>query len=165
MPEYGLDAIASHNGWEMAFLGILIVFTCLSLLAFSISRLHRILAFFDARKDRKSVKKGGPVTEGASVSDRPETPALKGFAGFQEACGSYALLAEKMGSPLSLPGLLEQAEKRGIARSHAILADLVRTGVLKPDGRGFYVWEKAAFEGLFEGGESQVKKGSRALPA
>ncbi|TYT75152.1 OadG family protein [Desulfobotulus mexicanus] len=165
MPEYGLDAIASHNGWEMAFLGILIVFTCLSLLAFSISRLHRILAFFEARKDRKPAKETVLASEKDSAHDRTETPSLKGFAGFQEACGSFALLAESMGSPLSLPGLLEQAEKRGVARCHAILADLVRTGVLKPDGSGFYNWEKAAFERLVQGGEYPAKKGRRALLA
>ncbi|MCW7753923.1 OadG family protein [Desulfobotulus sp. H1] len=158
MAEYGLSAIALHNGWEMAFLGIVIVFTGLSLLAFSISRLHRVLAFVEARKARKHAKAGELAVEKDAAPARLETPALTSFAGFQDACLHYSLLAESMGFPLSLPGLLEQAEKRGVARCHAILADFVRTGVLKPDGKGYYIWDSVAFDRIVENRELPVKQ-------
>jgi hypothetical protein len=161
MADYGLAAIARHNGWEMALLGILIVFTGLSLLAFSISRLHRILAFFEKRKP-------SPLKEKTFLSGRRAQKAKalpEPFAGtpdFRPAYLQYGLLRENLPLPLSLPRLLDLAEKRGVFRSHAVLADLLRAGVLETDGEGFYTWNDEAFRRITDGASSLKKPTSTA---
>lgn len=47
---YGLEAIATHNGWAMAATGALIVFFGLVLLSTTISQLYRIIDLFDKKR-------------------------------------------------------------------------------------------------------------------
>ena len=46
----GLEAISAHNGWAMAITGTIIVMGGLSILAFIISQLHKIIGLFEKRK-------------------------------------------------------------------------------------------------------------------
>lgn len=153
MADYGLAAIARHNGWEIVLLGMSIVFTGLSLLAFSISRLHRMLAFFERRtsflaKDKKALA----VKLYKKARALPDSLPFTGTPEFRPAYLQYNLLRESLPLPLSLPRLLGLAEKRGVFRCHAVLADLLRAGVLQADGEGFYTWSDEAFRRITDGG-------------
>ena len=43
----GLEAISAHNGWNIAIVGISIVFTGLTVLSLTIAQLHKILSFLE----------------------------------------------------------------------------------------------------------------------
>lgn len=55
---YGIEAITANNGWDMAMTGAVIVMTGLSLLAFIISQLHRIIMFFEHGAGMLTFKNG-----------------------------------------------------------------------------------------------------------
>ena len=50
----GLQAISAHNGWAMAITGSIIVMSGLSVLAFIISQLHKIIGIFEKKKEKDS---------------------------------------------------------------------------------------------------------------
>ena len=60
---YGFDAINANDGWSIAAVGIIIVFTGLVLLSFIISQLYKVLDFIENPKRfeflslKKSVEK------------------------------------------------------------------------------------------------------------
>ena len=47
---FGLKAVSAHNGWAMAAAGAIIVMCGLSVLAFIISQLHKIVGLFEEKK-------------------------------------------------------------------------------------------------------------------
>jgi hypothetical protein len=57
----GLEAIAAHNGWSIAALGISIVFTGLIILSFTIAQLHKVLDFLEGGdKSKQKIQKEVP---------------------------------------------------------------------------------------------------------
>lgn len=149
MQPEGFSAISWAGGWEIAFLGFLIVFMGLGLLAAAISVLHRVLDFFEKKEQKIAEKKQETFFETAS-QEKPVL-VLAREKGLRESYQDYALLSEIMPSPLSLSALLEAASGRGVRRCHAVLADLLKAGVLKADGKGYYLWDQALFEALMGG--------------
>lgn len=143
----GLEAIDWANGWEIALLGILIVFGGLGLLVIAISWQYRCLDFFE-RKGKKREKR--KVLQEA-VSFQQPVPVLAKKEELRKSYQDYALLSKIMPEPLALPQLLEAASQRGIRRCHAAMADLLKADVLKGDGRGFYFWDQALFDTLMTG--------------
>jgi hypothetical protein len=136
---YGLEAINANNGWAISALGISIVFTGLTLLSLSISQIHKILDFWENRSDffdriksaRKNEKKTCPPlsTEFRSL-DMAKTVM------------EYKLLTDRTGVPFSLPRVLKMAKKSGLHRPHSSINELLKAGLILPDGDGFFYWNE-----------------------
>ena len=135
---FGLEAIATHNGWAISFLGITIVFTGLVLLSLTIGQLHKILNFWDERDTYFQRIKKLSLKE---VKPEADIPALS--REIKAAAHPYKLLVEKrIGEPFPLPRLLELAEKCGLLRPHSTINDLLQAGLIVPDGKGYFIWKK-----------------------
>lgn len=129
----GLEAIAAHNGWNIAIVGVSIVFTGLTVLSLTIAQLHKILNFLENRgKVKQKQEKDMPVDTAGIILPQ----------GIQESARHFKLLIDYMGQPFSLPRLLEFAEKCGLNRPHSALNDLILSGAIEPDGKGYYLWNK-----------------------
>jgi Na+-transporting methylmalonyl-CoA/oxaloacetate decarboxylase gamma subunit len=134
---YGLDAISAHNGWQLAALGILIVFTCLTLLFLAISQIHKVLEFWDKRDTYyKRIKKVW------QRKHRPDTttpdPALP--KDVKESARQFKLLIKQMGEPFSLPKLIDFSKKCGFLRSYSNINSLLQAKLIIPDGKGYFRW-------------------------
>jgi len=129
----GLEAIATHNGWAMALIGALIVFTGLVLLSLAVSQIHNILQLWDRR--------GGFLRSGAVGQ---KTSALSPEA--IVAAKQVKLLIERIGDPFPLPRLLALAKKTGLTRSHGRINELLDAGLIVPDGRGTFSWDQPVYE-------------------
>lgn len=136
----GLEAIAANNGWAIAGLGICIVFTGLALLSLIISQLHKVLALLEdpGRHLRKFRRRGqvdtpAPPPEEVCVVIPPE---------IKESVRQYRMLVDRLGQPFSLPRLLFDAEGCGLEHPHSALNDLIRNGLIIPNGVGFYQWNE-----------------------
>ena len=99
----GLEAISAHNGWNIAIVGISIVFTGLTVLSLTIAQLHKILNFLE---------NGGKAKQKTEMPVEPVCIILP--QGVQESARHFKLLIDYMGQPFPLPKLLEFAEKCGL---------------------------------------------------
>ncbi len=156
---YGLEAIAAANGWMITVVGAGIVFAGLVLLATALTHMPKLLQAWDNRREilaRKPAPAPGPAER---ITREPAAiPAEK--APFQltpeqlEAVRYFRWITDRLGEPFSLPALLEQAEKRGIARPFSRLDLFLRREIIIEDrgeGRGFYRWnEGIALPPVFE---------------
>lgn len=127
----GLEAIAAHNGWNIAIVGISIVFTGLTVLSLTIAQLHKILNFLENGGKSKTIEVKPEQQECIILPQEIKEPARH-----------FKLLIDHIGQPFPLPKLLEFAEKCGINRPHSVLNDLILSGAVKPDDKGFYTWNK-----------------------
>ncbi len=149
----GLSAIAAANGWFITAAGLIIVFTCLAVLAAFIARLEKMLFFWDRwvawlqrLKRRESLYSApGPLAQESpgqplEVSSAPTIP-LSGES--LEVYQYFQWLTRLEGDVFSLCRVLEKAEKRGIPRPHFHLDELLRLGLIEElpgEDRGFYRW-------------------------
>ena len=145
---YGLDAINASNGWAISVVGISIVFTGLVSLSAVISQLHKLVDLFEnpgkikAIFTSKSDKENGKGMVGAGEKEY-EVPVLTDAQ--KQVCHQYALLAGTMDDVLSLPGLLHRAELSGLKDPHANMSVLLKAGILRADGNGYYCWDQDRF--------------------
>jgi hypothetical protein len=129
----GLEAISAHNGWNIAIVGISIVFTGLTVLSLTIAQLHKILDFLENGGRKKQKQK----------TDMPVEPVCIILPqDIQESAHHFKLLIDYMGQPFPLPKLLEFAEKCGLKHPHSTLNDLILSGAIEPDDKGYYLWNK-----------------------
>ncbi len=136
---YGLAAIAANNGWEIALVGVSIVFTGIVLLSFFISQLHKIVDVIENPDKRKFFIFGGRKTKKPS----PMMPLAENQ---KEAAKQFSLLTRTMADHFSLPRLLHLAEISGIDRPGANIDLLLEKEILCPDGTGYWVWDRETFE-------------------
>lgn len=134
----GLEAISHHNGWQMAALGITIVFTGLTLLSLAISQLHKVLYFWEHRQEYIEKWRGGKP----EVEIDEELAEFTETGDFRESIRQFKLLGGRLGDPFALPRLLELAEKCGLYRPHSTINNLIRAGMIIPDNDGYYTWRK-----------------------
>jgi hypothetical protein len=125
---YGLEAISTHNGWAMAFAGIIIVFTGLVVLSSTIAQLHKILRLFNGRPAND--------TEGVSAPD----PTM--HHNLAVSARQFRLISDRIGESFPLPQLIELAELSGMFRPHSTMNDLLRAGLIVPDGKGCFFWKQ-----------------------
>ncbi len=135
----GLEAIKAHNGWAISFLGVIIVFSGLVLLSFTISQLHRALAIWENRGDVwMNVRR--------RFFPPPPVPPKPVPAGLAEAARCFRLLTiENQSAPVALPTLLRRAEACGMPKACSRLGGLVQGGILLPDGKGYYYWNQEMY--------------------
>ena len=136
---YGLEAISAHNGWAMTFLGISIVFAGLVFLSLFVSQIHKVLIIWDKRNEhfqriKRLLKKNGDQDQTA-----PDPVLTQGIKDSARQC---KLLSKWIGEPFSLPRLIDLAEKTGMSHPYSVVNDLLRTGLIIPDGKGFYYWKE-----------------------
>jgi len=136
---YGLEAINANNGWAISALGISIVFTGLTLLSLSISQIHKILDFWENRSDFfdriKSARKNGKKTCPPLSTEFRSLDMAKTVM-------EYKLLTDRTGVPFSLPRVLKMAKKSGLHRPHSSINELLKAGLILPDGDGFFYWNE-----------------------
>lgn len=148
---YGFAAISANNGWSIAIVGALIVFSGLVFLSFTISRLHRVLDLFENREAHYKQIKMRLATRGkVKKAFKYDMEEPKEFD-LKELTAQYDMLTRVMDDSFSLPKLLEVAEKRGLAHPHASLNALIQAGVLEPDGSGGYHWNQDAHDRILKG--------------
>lgn len=131
---YGLEAINGANGWSMAFVGILIVFTGLALLSLVISQLHKLL----------------PVIEKTDTSPQKPEPLPSGKPEHGEACPTdlkvqaalFEPIIEELGSDFPLTDLYVQTKEYNIPHPHLTISAFREASILVPLGEGIFTWDK-----------------------
>ncbi len=147
----GLEAIMHYNGFAMAAVGVTIVFTVLVVLSFFISQLHRLLMLWENRR-RAAARIRLFFTSGRPKEEQKEEPLRE--SGLQsmnnESVRQFELLVKSMGEPFSLPELISMAEVCGISRPHSKASSLIKSNIIAPDNRGFFVWNHEVSERLLK---------------
>lgn len=134
----GLEAIAAHNGWNIAIVGVTIVFSGLTLLAIVISQLHKVLDLWENRGKLRGTCEIPPP--GADREGEIDLSRLPIAPDTEESARQVRMLADRIGEPFSLPRLLESAETCGLMRPHSTLNELIEAEIIIPDGKGYYLW-------------------------
>lgn len=130
---YGLEAINAVNGWAMAAVGSLIVFSGLVILSFVISQLHKFMPLLE--------KFGGKegATENKTSTIAP--PAPKRAPDIREQATLFQPIIETLGSSFSLAELYSQANKQNIPHPHLTISAFRDAGILLPLGDGIFSWD------------------------
>jgi hypothetical protein len=131
---YGLEAINAANGWSMAFVGILIVFTGLSLLSFVISQLHKFLPLVGKTDER-------PVESVPSPQNKPG-PAERCTTDLKVQAALFEPIIGELASNFPLTELYAQAKEHNIPHPHLSISALREATILVPLGDGIFTWDK-----------------------
>ncbi len=147
---YGLEAIRVANGWTISFLGIFVVFSALSFLAFIMANLGKVFSLLEKVQGVLSQRRLKRLLEKPSTA-ATTTPVVKspGVVHLdtkeKEIMEYFELITRKLGEPFSLAELLERAEERGINKPHSALYMLIKKGLIvecSGECKGFYCWQK-----------------------
>lgn len=133
----GLAAISAQNGWAMALTGACIVMTGLSVLAFIISQLHKIVELIE-KKTQKTEK---PLPENAvskTQSVSVEENILEDLTAAAKRC---ALMTAELGETFELSRLYQVFEKEHLPHPHITIRALRDAGYLAPAGEGSFSWK------------------------
>lgn len=144
---YGLAAINAYNGWELALVGISIVFTGLVALSVTIAQIHRLIEIWHKRN--LFFQKIKRVFTGYKNHPDP-LPQVDITPSLRESAKQFKLLANSLGDTFSLPRLLELAKISGISHPHSSLNNLIRIRLLIPDAKGFFIWNNRIYTHLFK---------------
>ena len=110
----------------MAVAGVIIVFSGLVVLSTTIAQLHKVLRLLNG---------GASGTEGAPAADPTTNHNLT------ESARPFRLISDRMGESFPLPKLIELAELSGLSRPHSTINDLLKAGLVVPDGKGYFYWK------------------------
>jgi len=136
---YGLQAIAACNGWAMAFVGALIVFSGLVVLSLVISQLHKVLTFFEKKPVDFQQDQETPSVE--QPEDKPGLLLPKQFpSDINEIVRLYKPLVEALGETFYLSKLYEILRKNDFPHPHISITVLRESEILIPDGDGVFTW-------------------------
>ncbi len=140
----GLEAIIYHNGFNMAAVGIIIVFTALVSLSLIISQLHKLIALWDNRKAVAArlcgvFKDSGPAGEPSAAAE---------LFDMGESARQFHILIQAMGEPFSLPELIRIAESFGIKHPWSTVSHLIANNLIIADHKGFFLWNHEAHNRL-----------------
>lgn len=131
----------------MSLVGVSIVFTGLTLLSLAISQLHKILGVWE-RKDEVIADLKGRFK--APEKKEKEVQAVKLPGDFISIARQFGLLAKTLDQKFPLPRLLEIALLSGLSRPHSTLNKLLKTGVITPDGDGYFKWNESVLENIIK---------------
>lgn len=126
---FGLKAVSAHNGWAMAAAGAIIVMCGLSVLAFVISQLHKIIGLFEERK------KGPTPVEAVPA----EIDTLSDLAA---AALRYQPLTDELGDSFPLAELYTIFEREELPHPHLTITALREAEYLLPVGENLFCWKK-----------------------
>ncbi len=136
---YGLEAIKVGNGWEIAIVGISIVFTGLTFLSIFIGQIHKFLNLWENRSEIQLFKK---------KDNRKDAVIIKLTENQKIVAKQFSLLVKTLDVPFSLPRLLVLAEASGVKNPHSSICLLIKSGIIFPDNEGFHSWDKGTFKKL-----------------
>ena len=133
---YGLEAIATHNGWAMAATGALIVFFGLLLLSTTISQLYRVIDLF-------SKKAHAPSDASAAIDAPPQSAPPPGSALDLEAdLAQYRAASVTLGDSFDLVDLYRTAREMDLAHPHLSISHFRRHNMLVTQPNGQFSWDK-----------------------
>ena len=136
---YGLQAIAACNGWAMALVGALIVFSGLVVLSLVIAQLHKVLTLFEKKPVDFQQDRETPTIE--QPEDKPGLLLPKQFpSDINEIVRLYKPLVEALGETFYLSKLYEIVRKNNFPHPHITLTALRESEILIPDGDGVFTW-------------------------
>jgi hypothetical protein len=118
----------------MALVGILIVFTGLSLLSFVISQLHKFLPSVEKTGER-------PVESMPRPQKKPE-PVEKCPTDLKVQAALFEPIVEELTSNFPLTELYAQAKEHNIPHPHLSISALREATILVPLGDGIFTWDK-----------------------
>jgi len=127
---FGLEAISAHNGWAMAITGIIIVMCGLSILAFIISQLHKVIGLFEEKKK--------------AAHHLPQPPAdIDILNDLDSTARMYKPLTAALGDNFHLIQLYRLFEKENLPHPHLTIRVLREAEYLRPSGEeGLFSWKK-----------------------
>lgn len=138
-----IEQVSAQNGWNMALAGMTIVFSCLVILALSISQIHKVLDLLDNRdKLRLKMRDFFTGREKEKQVASLLTPALALEA------ARYKRLTPFLGESFSLKGLIRFAEGRGITSPppENTVRQFLEAGLLKKEMRNLFTWEEPSIK-------------------
>lgn len=139
---YGLEAISDASGWQMAALGVSIVFLSLIVLAVIISQLHKILAIWDKRKVLVQTASGPDQTEASP--DEPLLPHPPVCPDDIDAVEEiWTPLVQQLEDPFPLSELYRLAARNHFPHPHLTINRLRQAGKLRPVENGRFSWHPA----------------------
>lgn len=148
----GIEAILYHNGFDMAVVGVSIVFTALVTLSLIISQLHKLLLMWDDRrtyisKARRLFSLSKPK-RGRALKKEEKKSGVKYFADIEVSSRQFNILIQWMGEPFSLPELIRIAELLGIEHPYSTVSRLIESNLIIPDQKGFFLWNHEVYNSL-----------------
>jgi hypothetical protein len=126
---FGLKAVSAHNGWAMAAAGAIIVMCGLSVLAFVISQLHKVVGLFEERKK-------GPLPV------EPPPADIDILSDLTAAALRYQPLTDELGDSFPLAELYRIFETEDLPHPHLTITALREAEYLLPAGEGLFCWKK-----------------------
>ena len=138
---YGLEAINAANGWAMAAVGAIIVFSGLVVLSFVISQLNKILSFWENlisnfKKNHKAKQTDELQDEDNAVVPHHIPSDIK------EAARYYSHLIEDLDQPFELTRLYEISQQKGFPHPHITISNFRQANILVPAGDGLFTWSQ-----------------------
>jgi Na+-transporting methylmalonyl-CoA/oxaloacetate decarboxylase gamma subunit len=134
---YGLEAIDNADGWQMAAIGVSIVFLSLILLAIVISQLHVFLEFWDRRMDQKTPE---PNTAAGSCQEAKLPHPSICPEDIQSVAAIWLPLVAQLGDPFHLPDLYAKAADHNFPHPHLTINRLRQAGILVPADHCLFSW-------------------------
>lgn len=139
---FGLEAISNASGWQMAALGVSIVFLSLILLAVIISQLHNILELWDKRN---------ALVQAAPGPDQMKAPPDEHLLPHPPVCPDnidavaeiWAPLVQQLEEPFPLADLYRIAAQNHFPHPHLTINRLRQAGKLRPVENGRFSWQSA----------------------
>lgn len=125
---FDFQLITDNNGWAMALVGIMIVMSGLSILAFIISQLHKVIAVFEKKEK----------TPGAT--DSFEVPE-KFPDDMEEVARFYEPLVKQLSGTFSLDQLYALTAENKYPHPHLTIRSFREAGILIPQGDGIFTWK------------------------
>ncbi len=130
---FGFDAISANNGWSMALVGILIVFSGLVILSFAISQIHKLVNLLERREAAPEPSSNGNGSAKEVFPDRCPSD-------IHEVARYFQPLINQLPSPFALADLYDAAAKKEFPHPHLTIRCLREAGILIPLGEGQFTW-------------------------
>jgi len=128
---YGIEAINAVNGWAMAAVGALIVFSGLVVLSLVISQLHKFVPLLEKFVGEKVDSKD---------NTSPPPPPTKA-PDIREQASLFQPIINNLGSSFPLSELYSQAQEHRLPHPHLTISSFRDAGILVPLGDGIFSWD------------------------
>ena len=138
---YGLEAINAANGWAMAAVGAIIVFSGLVVLSFVISQLNKILSFWENLISNFKKNHQAKQTDELQDEDNYVVPH-RIPSDIKEAARYYSHLIEDLDQPFELTRLYEISQQKGFPHPHITISNFRQANILVPAGDGLFTWSQ-----------------------
>jgi hypothetical protein len=133
---HGLEAIQAHNGWAMAITGAIIVMMGLSVLAFIISQLHRLIDIIEKRK----VKPSKAPSESPVKTVLEPQAAPPPLSDMEQVLQRMQPLTLELGDTFDITTLYQVFIQNDDPHPHLTIRTLREKGYLVPCGNDLFSW-------------------------